>query len=309
MRPAHRPRSKSTHKTVQPSFPKRIFLFLTLIILGIFAGIVWYIWFVPAEWGRETSKNIVLVSSNMDESIDNILYLSISYKKNTLEAHSIPATETVRVPGGYGEYPLKSVLSLLALDKKKNAVVVPTYSYIVGVPIDEVWTVANKKIFESIEQPNEFAKAILWGKIGTGLGLKDRFQLYQFFRQQQPSVSQFSSLESWREKQSQHLPDAWKNCRLTIVNTTPVIGLGGRVGRVLERGGAIVVRLTDQGNVQPKSQFIVQPGLIACQDLREHLQGLFPTEIEYREDQDILNRTRSEAELTLGEDLGKFLQE
>ncbi len=309
MRPARRPRSKSNRKTVTFSFPKRFLLVLSLIILGLFAGIVWWVRFVPAKWGLETTQNIILVSNNIDGKVDTIIVGSISYEKHTILLHSIPATELVKVPGGYGEYPLKSIRSLLSLDKKKLSEMIPTYSYVLGIPVDGVWTTESKTVFDSIKDPNKFAQAILWKKIETGLGIQDRFKLAQFFGQQQPKIDQFTSLDSWQEKQAQRLPAEWKNCRLTIVNSTAVVGLGGRVARVLERGGAIIMRLTDQAQVQPTSRFTVQPGVTSCQDLGRHVTDLFPNKIEYRQDLNVFARTRSEAELILGEDLGEFFQE
>jgi hypothetical protein len=75
----------------------------------------------------------------------------------------------------------------------------------------------------------------------------------------------------------------------------------------LERSGVVVVRLTDSTPAQPKSTLTIQPDQPDCVQFAEHVTQLFPEQIEVQVDPQILTRTRSEAEIVIGDDLGTFL--
>jgi len=270
-------------------------------------GFLYFTFFLPTLWDDETSKNIVIVPANIEVQTNLILYASISYKTKKVTLNSVPATDMVQVPGGYGQYPLKSVFPLLGLDRKSPQTVEATYSYLIGVPIDEVWVTEDASVLSSTQTTAQFAQAVLLNKMETGLGVKDRYKLYQMVQAQNPTVQLFTSLRDWQERQRSRFAGQLKDCRVALVNTTTVAGLGRRVSTVLDRSGVVVVRLTDSTPRQAKSVLTIQAGQPDCLALAAHLQQVFPDKIEIVQDPDIINRARSEAEVVIGEDLGEFL--
>ncbi|MBW7944629.1 LytR C-terminal domain-containing protein [Patescibacteria group bacterium] len=315
MRSARRPRSHISRapKKKESSLLGEVLRRLILIILGIGMVVVaisavTYLWILPEKWSEETVKNIVIIPKNIDVSASSILFASLSYKQGKLTLNSFPANDAVEVPGGYGQYPLKSVYPLLGLDEASHQKVVATYSFLIGAPIDEVWISDDERVFHPQQSAGELARAILLGKVQTDLGVKDRIQLYQFIQETQPEVVRFSSLLEWQEKQTSRYAGRLKNCRVALVNTTNVTGLGRKVSQVLERSGVVVVRLTDATPTASASSLTIQPDQPDCVELAEHLKQLFPNQLEVHQDPGILNRSRSEAEVVLGEDLGEFLE-
>jgi len=285
------------------------FILLTAAVVVVVGALVfvYYSFFLRAIWNEDTVKNIVIIPAHIDVSTDTILFASISYREQKLSLNSIPAEDAVEVSGGYGQYPLKSVYPLLGLDDTSHQTLVATYSYLIGVPIDEVWVTDDESVFSSKQSAGDFAQAVLFNKVDTNLGIKDRVKLYQFIQEQQPMLLAFNSLNEWQAKQSSRFAGQLKGCRVAIVNTTAIAGLGRKVSMVLERSGVVVVRLTDAAPTQPKSVLTIQPDQPDCVALSAHLQQLFPDEIEIKQDPGIMDRARSEAEVILGQDVGNFL--
>lgn len=311
MRAPRRPRvsspaSSTSSKSVQ--LVQRLVLTVAGIASIVTAfGFVYFMYLMPVEWNEQTAKNIVIVPQTIDVPTNSILYATISYKQDKISLQSLPAEDMVQVPGGYGQYPLKSVYPLLQLEKKPPQVVAATYSFLIGVPIDEVWVSSDAQVFEPEQTAQQFAEAVLWNRMSTGLGIKDRWTLAQFIKAQQPVEQVFASMTDWQAKQTSRFAGQLKDCRVALVNTTSVAGLGRKVSTVLERSGVVVVRLTDSTPAQPKSTLTIQPDQPDCVQFAEHVTQLFPEQIEVQVDPQILTRTRSEAEIVIGDDLGTFL--
>lgn len=308
---ASRPRLHTPQTRLQlPQTLKRVvwFFFAAVVIFGI-GFWVFYSFILQTKWNEGTTKNIVIIPKTIDVSTDVILFTSISYKEDLMTFNSLPANDAVQVPGGYGEYPLKSVFPLLGLDKKSDQTVIATYSNLLGMPINEVWVTDDERIFRPESTISELAHVIVTGKLNNPLGLKERVKLYRFMNDKLPKRVDYPSLEAWQMKQASRYVGALKDCRIAIVNTTPVAGLGRKVSQVLERSGMTVVRLTDASPTVDKSSLTIQTDIQACKELADHLKQLFPDHIEVKEDAQTLSRSRSEAEVILGKDIGEFLKQ
>lgn len=301
-----------THVRQTSSLPQSLQRAIGLLLIVVVGGGVlfasYYSWFMKTVWNEGTTKNIVIIPKTIDVETDKILFASISYKEDRMSLNSLPANDTVQVPGGYGGYPLKSVFPLLGLDQKSDQTVVATYTHLLGIPINEVWVTDDEAIFNVGANTKDLAQTILLGKLSNPLGLKERVKLYQFMNDKQPQRVDYNSLEDWQAKQAVRYVGTMKDCRIAVLNTTTVAGLGSKVAQVLERSGMTVVRLTDASPTAEKSQLTIQPGVPACQELAAHLRQLFPDQIEVIHDTNIMNRSRSEAEVVLGQDIGAFLK-
>lgn len=307
-------RSKlSIHTSTQPSFLTKIGKFLIgLLALGLVVAavlILWIVFFLPARWNENSTKNIVIVPSNIDVNTNVILFASISYTNDSLSYSSLPANDTVRLAGGYGEYPLKSVFPLLGLDQKPDQTVIATYSHLLGIPIDEVWVTSEDTIFQEKSTVQDLAYQVLLGKLETPLSLKDRLKFYRFASGKQSTRVNFSTLAEWQAKQASRFIGLLKDCRASLVNTTAVAGLGRRVSKVMEQSGMTVVRLTDAAPTVGKSTITILPNSETCMFLATHVKQLFPESLQIKEDSEILTRARSEAEIILGQDIGNFLSD
>lgn len=292
---------------------------LAATLLGTLSWAVYH-WLLPASWNQNSAKNIVIVPATIEFSTKHILFASISYAEAKASLNLIPAELPVEVPGGYGQYPLRSVYPLLGLDQQPPSTVVATYSHILGLPIDEVWVVHQPTLLDqatlaaastdgavSRQFVAQLATAIRWQQLQTPLRLKERWQLAQFLQDRPLRVVAVTDLAQWQQQQAQRYLGRFKNCRVAIVNAAQVRGLGSRVSAILERTGATVVRLTDAESVV-SSQITVLPAQLECQSLIQHLQHLFPQPVPVTTAPDLVTRSRSELEVILGTDLGQFVQ-
>jgi hypothetical protein len=306
---ALRSRDPDSYSLRQAFSWRKFWLGQLLIFFVLFAGILG-LWVVsPVTWQADLEQHIVIVPKNIDVSSNVILFLHYRSSTQELSLTSLPAAEEVRVAGGYGRYPLKSVYPLLMLDKKKPSLVRATYSYALRVPVDQVWVSSDPKIFTA-GSAAELSQDFLSGKIEAALSIKDRWKLSQIFRVQgKRSKSEYATLLRWHEDKEEHYAANFNDCRVGILNTTSVPGLGGRLEDMFKNTGAIVVRVSADTNPEKTSKVLIQPGNPACQALLTHLPAMLPATVQVQEDPQVFTRGRSELELVVGEDLAQFLNQ
>jgi hypothetical protein len=269
-----------------------------LIFFVIFASIAVYFWQLPTKWDQTKDQNIVIVNSKIDLSINEIFLLSYRGKDQHTTLYTIPALENVSVPGGYGQYPLISVRPLMALDKKSAQEVRAGYSQILKMPVDAVWESGDEKTFQS----PEFSLR----SVNTNFNLKDRFRFEKLINAKSLSTVESTTLDQWGERRLPYDSEV-KNCRVALINTTNVPGLGQNMAEILEKAGITVIRLTDASPKVEKSTIVFQENVPSCQTLLPHVQALFPSEIQPQESSTVFERSRSEMEIILGQDIGQFV--
>jgi hypothetical protein len=309
-RPQHtRPYLQDIQKSSPSNVPrKKFFGGLLLIISVICAGILVFWWFASSTWDSEEDQHIVIVPKNLDVNTKQILLLTYHGSSKDIQLRAIPADVEVRVVGGYGKYPLKSVYPLLVLDKKNRAVIQSTYTYGLQTPIDQVWVTAEDEVFAA-QTVADLGKNILSRQIEASLSLKDRVELYQLFREHKAENKvEYATLDAWHSSLQGLYSTDFKPCRVGIRNTQPIPGLGRELERVFSHAGATVVRLSDDSSNASTTKVLVQTGVPSCQVLLKHLRPILPGELTVEESNDVFARSRTELDVIIGQDLGKFLE-
>ena len=289
--------------------PKRMFFaWLLLIITVICAGILVFWWFAPSTWDAQEDQHIVIVPKSIDVNTNQILILTYHGSNKEVRLRAIPADEEVRVVGGYGKYPLQSIYPLLVLEKKNDAVIQSTYTYALHTPIDQVWVTGQDKVFAA-QTVAELGLAILSRQIEAPLSLKDRVELYRLFgAYNAEKKAEYATLDDWHSSLNGLYSIDFKPCRVGIRNTQPISGLGRELERVFSHAGATVVRLSDDSSSTTTTKVLVQTGVPSCQVLLKHLRSIFPGELVVEESDQVFVRSRTELDVIIGQDLGKFLE-
>lgn len=286
---------------------KRMFFLFILIFLVLGAGITALWWSIPPRWLPIYDKNIILTTDNLDVQSNLIFILYYRQKTQEIQLQVISAEGEVSVPGGYGKYPLRSVLPLTRLEKKTDAEIQALYSYIFDTPIDHVWSTVDAEVFHLKDQ-RDLGNFFFLKQIKGQFTWKERLAWVWLFRHQPQQIPDSISLQAWQEKaNTQKDKAAYRDCRVSIVNTTKTPGLAGRAERVLTQAGATVLRVTDQETSTSSSKIFYQPENKACETLLRYLPSIFPQVIPITADKDVFQRGRSELEIILGEDLARFL--
>ncbi len=257
-------------------FFKRVF-FVFLSAIALIATL--YLFVLPSILiGELEPKNILIVSNKLDVVSKNIYFAHISEKESKHTLVSIPAHQTVVVPGGYGEYPLQSVYQLLLIDKKDSQFIISVFSELLGIPIDEVITIDEPlgEITES-QLPGFFMRNVVNNIRVLNIDkLKSRLKLH--YLSKNFSLTSLEKLEDFQQTSKQLATisgDLYQYCSVAVVNATGENGVAKQTGNIIESGGALVVRYDDLPSQQEKTKIYFGLDPIDCSQLARSISGIF----------------------------------
>lgn len=226
-----------TKRLKLPTIVKKILRFLAIVctlILVLLISFFVFIWQYDANF---KNKNIVFVSSKKDDQANKIVIASFDEKSQKVYLYTLPSELKTTLIGGYGEYPLGSILPLLKIDKKDSIFVTAVFSHAFGLAIDEVEeTSLSQKVDRSF-----LIKALLSNKKtwSTALQLIKTPQLDW-------RMTELSTWEDWDKALDKQLKGKLdEHCSIAIVNATNSNGLASSFSQILENSGLDVVRTTD----------------------------------------------------------------
>jgi hypothetical protein len=214
----------------------------------------------------------------------------------------------VRVAGGFGEYPIRSLVALLRLDQADEQTILAAYNFALYEVIDEVY-------FLDYLPPLEDRRSIsrlLWGMMGdywrTYYQLPSSLLATYFFIQNEPSIH-FNRVVHTQEDLASLRARSYAavgrsvECPVVVVNATDQTGLATRVAGLLERDGFWVARITSGEREIVNTTLFYDSDLAHCQDMKARLQRVFPRQPELIEDRVRLRHYRASLVIVLGQDI------
>lgn len=240
----------------------RQFVIIGLLIALVLFGVAWKL-LVPAVSSRTT---IVLAGEAMT-------VLSWDAQRRKLGVITIPGD--VRVEGVYnsGQLPLASLIAFEALDPGKTGLFINSLADALALPVSGVVQVdGTMDKYAAIDALSPFT---LTGWQSKGMDKIMRFRLWWTWHSLRPDAIWTLNIQDQGVLRDTLLPDGSATRvfdrdrfdaiagslfesdsirremrRVLIVNTTDMVGLGNRVGRVLSRAGMIVAAVENEEHAQ-----------------------------------------------------------
>jgi hypothetical protein len=282
-------------------------LFICVIFLLLIGGFLAFFAFFRRSWDGKTDRNIVFVPEVIDGFKGKIIFTHISPQNHTIDVALLNPELSLQVLGGYGEYPLRSLYPFLKLEKKSPAFIQAAYSFGLTKIVDEVATSKEMKVFTDTKDLQFLFKELLQLHVQSGLSVTDRVWLYRFYlglRPDQVKIYEVNSFEEW-EKVSGNIrfPAEAKDCAVSVINTTATSGVGSALGRVLEKSGYVVIRVSDVDKPQDKTMILTDDTVGSCQTVIQHLQRTLPYPAQVSINADVYQQYRSNIVILVGKDV------
>lgn len=275
-------KKKEQKKLAKTNLIKRILFFVFTLVSVL---LVAYFFVFPSLINNNIeSKNIVIVSDKLDVHSRYIYlaHISENNSKNTLV--SFPAEEVVSVPGGYGEYPLQSVFQLLKIDKKADQFIKYTYSKLLGIAVDEIVTVDDQ--LNEISE-NDFSRYFItrFFKDLTKAKLSKVYNsLYFHYKTKEVSLLKADNLENFEKYQNEFETISGvlsQHCSVAVVNASGENGVARQTGNIIEKSGALVVRIDDVTELEEKTVIYYGSDPVDCKQLAQKISGIFKVKPEF----------------------------
>ena len=277
-------KSSSRGRKQKQSFFKRgvtyLFLGLSSVIL---LSLISYYFVLPSVLLNETEiKNILIVSDSLDEQNNYISLAHLSYGWNDSPIIFVDGNQAVDVGKGYGEYSLNSIYQLLKIDKKSDQEIKSIFSKILNITVDEIIVTdgIGKDDLEAKKLKKIFAKSII-NKLNSSI--EDKINLLKLhFLVDSMEIFEFdhlSEIKNIYHKLSTLEEETYKNCSVSVVNTTSENGLARKVSEIIENTGAQVVQVEGSDLVIEKTTIYYSVDKLECRQLVDRILGIFPTEV------------------------------
>jgi hypothetical protein len=308
-------RKKSTRPDIKIKIPFTLIfrLFAVLLLLLVAVGVGMLFAFSRTTWDGKTPKNIVIVPANIDGTYQKIYLTHIDPGQNHIDVVSFPADQQVKVVGGYGQYPLRSLYPLLTAEKKSRQFVIASYSQALEKVVDDVWVTNDPQFFQSQLNVSELLRQLVLFKIQGDFTLADRISLYKFslgLRQDQVTFTAVQNAEEWVHISAEiEFPSQAADCSVAIINTTDIVGIGSQFGKILEKSGFAVVRVADANGVVEKTTLLTDTDSSTCLDVQSHILHSLPLATKNQFDSQAFQKYRGHVVLILGQDLGDIFHQ
>ncbi len=279
---------------------------LVLVVLGVLLlGSVWVAG--PHLFALDNHKNILFVSSEIDSS-ESQIYLVYFFPATQEVTVSVIQSGQVSVLGGYGDYELKKVLPLLTMERKKTDFKLAAMSWGMEAFIDHIVEIKSVTHIETKKQLQQQLWLAVLSHLTTPKELVELAKAFFFiktvpieqvtFVQHLTPVSQLDMLDD---------VVLYENCNVAVVNTTQKAGLASKMTRIIEKNGAVVVRITDQTSPYQLSTFSFDATHGSCQSLSERLQVLFPHQVVKKNHNQLQQEYRADLIIFIGNDLAHLM--
>jgi hypothetical protein len=218
----------------------------------------------------------------------------------------------VDVPGGYGEYKLGAIWTLLDIDDRDDEYLRAVYGLILGQPVERVIPVVGD---EEIGWPllrrltSALIKDSSYSNFDRWLVLKSILVLRQDLPTQVTKVHHIDELMSAIAFNPPLFSSLADECGLAIMNATDLAGLASKYSQTLEKNGAYVVRVDDAGSLYEKSFVILDAKhKDKCLPVGQLVSQLLPFEVEISRANDVYQTYRTPVALILGQDVAEILE-
>lgn len=298
-------KKRSSRQQSSPIFIliKKISTFFSILtIFSIF--IVASIWVAgPYLFNLNNDRNILFSSSKID-GLESKIYFTY-FLPSTQKIKVFPVqSEIVDVLGGYGDYQLKAVYPLLKMEKKNQSFQSAAMSWGAGLVVDEVFELNPQVRIESKKDLSKLLRRKIISDLAQPGRLIESLQLF-FYTQSVPIELVNIEMDSVRLDELISSKDSmiYEDCPAAVVNTTSKPGLASKVSTILEKSGAVVVRITDQSSPYQLSTFVYEADNLICQALVDRTQALFPKQTVEIDSYQLRQEYRADLVIFIGEDL------
>lgn len=301
--------SSSRRTTVKGGFLRALFtaVFATMFIAGLLWWLFWVV--VPQLLPLNSTEVIVLVPASSDESTNQIILAQFDPQAGKITAGMIQPESATRVIGGYGEYPIRALYPLLAMENKSEQYQRAAHSWALSVLVDQVVPTSESLSTQPLLL-KKYLVAELKQQLRHSWHRPARFQewlaLY-FFVKDTPAEKFHWSTQKLvvGELGKTFTSSRHSSCPMAIVNTTPTSGIASRLTQLVEARGSSVVRVTDTGEKHEKSSIVINQENPECGIVAKQLLSAFPAKIEIIPNEALLAEHRAEAVVLLGLDVAE----
>lgn len=275
-------KKKEQKKLARINFLRRISFFILSLLL---TTLLVYFFVLPSLVNNNIdSRNILIVSDKLDvhSKYTYLAHISENNLKNTII--SFPGEQVVAVTGGYGEYPLQSVYQLLKIDKKDDQFIKYTYSKLLGISVDEVITVGDQLNEISENKFSGYFIARFFKDLTKVKFSKAYSSLYLHYKTKEIALLETDSLENFKKYKHEFETISGvlsQHCSVAVVNASGENGVARQTGDIIEKSGALVVRIDDVQKLEEKTVIYYGSDPVDCKQLAQKISGIFKVKPEF----------------------------
>lgn len=310
-------RKRSTRQSRQPKVKANPNLILRIIknslitlfvLIGLIAILLGSIWIAgPHLFALDNHKNILFASSKIDSPESNI-YLAYFFPPTKEITISLIKSDQISVLGGYGDYELERVYPLLNLERKKDDFQLAAMSWGTRTLIDSILDI---KPTAQIISKKQLQRQLWTASLNHLTNPRESIELLKafFFTRSVPVEQIYFSDQSISVNELNILDNVvlYEDCLVAVVNTSEKIGLASKMSDILEKNGAMVVRVTDQNSPYQLSTFSFSSSHGSCQALSKRLGVLFPGKVIQQNHSQLQQEYRADLVIFIGKDLADLI--
>lgn len=300
---------KTAAKNRNSSFLVRAISFTFISAFFIFSLVlVMYFFVLPSVLGNDnSSKNILLVSDQLDEQNKYIALVHVSENPEENVVIFINGEQMVEVGDDYGEYKLNTIFQLLKIDNQSDQKIKSVFSRLLKITVDE-FVILNGIDGKDLAG-GALKKTILekfFADVGGSISNKLKLLKLHYLVEESEilDVDKLEAVEKYYYKLSTIKDELYGNCSVSVVNTTSRSGLAHAVSDIIENTGAQVLQVEGSDATVNKTNIYYPSRKPECKDLVDKLLGIFPNEVEIKMNYELpkTQALRSDILIMLGDD-------
>lgn len=276
--------------------------------MGLLVVLMGSLWVAGSRiFALDNHKNILLISSEIDSSKSQI-YLTYFFPSSKEITVLAVQSDQVSVLGDYGDYELERVIPLLTMERKKTDFKLAVMSWAMKTLVDSI---VDIKPTTQIENKRQLQQQLWLAAFSHLTDPKEFIELAKaFFFTRSIPVEQITFSKHLIPIDKLNILDnvvLYEDCSVAVVNTTEKIGLALKMSDILEKNGAVVVRVTDQNSPYQLSTLSFNSNHGSCQSLSERLQVLFPNQVIKQNHDQLQQEYRADLIIFIGKDLANLI--
>jgi hypothetical protein len=286
----------------------KYFLITITTTFGLLIILLSSVWVVgPRLFALDNFKNILFTSSEIDSPKSQI-YMAYFFPSTSEITVTPLKSSQVSVLGGYGDYELERVYPLLTMERKKNDFNLAALSWGTETLVDNIADIKPNALISNKKQLQQQLWTTALSHIANP---QESIELLKaFFFTRSVPTEQITFEDNYASVDELNILDnvvLYEGCSVAVVNTTEKTGLALKVSDILEKNGAIVIRVTDQNSPYQLSTFSFDSEHGSCQSLSQRLQVLFPSKVTKQVHHQLQQEYRADLIIFIGKDLANLI--
>ncbi len=314
MKHSHREKHHANGQTRFSAHWRQVIGWSTIIFLAVGSVFIFGIYLVYQRLPTSplTFEQILIVSDKLDSQNKNTYLASFDIRNRQIQVFQFSSGIKFNVIGGFGEYELRAILPLLAIEHKPAVYQQAAMSWALGSTVDQVWVKNEAVDIKNAVEFKKFIKNYTQQQLTFSQAFLERLKLAAFaesLRNDQIQVIPIESAVDWEEYQTQLTNAKQTACSVAIINATQTTGLATQLGQILENSGLYIIRVADTPSLSDKTQILVaDTSQLACQESIQQGQNTLPFSISPQVTDHLYEAYRADVVFILGQDLGSAIQ-